>query len=93
MLDGETGELLQYGHLIKSPKYKKYWFISAGNEVERLVQGMPSRDIKGTDTLFFIQKSEVHTDRCKEIMYAQFLCDVIPQKKENNRARLVAGGY
>ena len=92
VLDGETGELLQYRHLIKSPKYKKDWFISAGNEVGRLAQGMPSRDIKGTDTLFFIQKSEVPSDRWKDITYAQFVCDVRPQKKEKNHARLVAGG-
>jgi hypothetical protein len=41
-LDGETGELLQYMHLIKSTKYEKDWFISASNEVGRLAQGMPS---------------------------------------------------
>ncbi len=86
-IDGETGELLQYRHLIKSPKYKKDWFISAGNEVGRLAQGMPSQDIKGTDTLFFIQKSELPTDRWKDVTYAQFVCDVRPQKKEKNCAR------
>ncbi len=66
-LDGETGEFLQYSHLINSPKYKKEWFISAGNEVGRLAQGMPSRDIEGMDTLFFIKNSELPTDRWKDI--------------------------
>mgnify|MGYP007089473653 CR=1 FL=1 len=81
VLDGETGELLQYRHLIKSPKYRNDWFISAGNEVGRLAQGMPSQEIKGTDTLFFIQKSKFPTDRWKDVTYAQFVCDVRPQKK------------
>ncbi len=84
ILDGGTGALLQYRHLFNSPKYKKDCFISAGNEVGRLAQGMPSRDIKGMDTLFFIKKSELPTDRWKDITYAQFGCDVRPQKKEKN---------
>ena len=53
---------------------------------------IPSKDIKGTDTLFFIKKSELPTDRWKDVTYAKFVCDVRPQKKEKNPARLVAGG-
>ena len=55
-------------------------------------QGIPSHDIKGTDTLFFIQKSKFPTDRCKDVTYAQFVHDVRPHKKEKNRTQLVAGG-
>ena len=58
VLDGETGELMQYRHLINNPKYREDWFTSAGNEIGRLAQGMPSRGIEGTDTLVFIKKNE-----------------------------------
>ena len=62
VLDEETGELLEYRHLIKNPKYKKDWGYSFGNEIGRLAQGMPGRN-KGTNTIHFIHKSEVPPDR------------------------------
>ena len=43
VLDGDTGKLLEYRHLMKNPKYKKIWGNSFGNEVGRLAQGMPGR--------------------------------------------------
>ena len=43
VLDGDTGELLEYRHLMKNPKYKEIWGNSFGNEVGRLTQGMPDR--------------------------------------------------
>ena len=33
VLDGETGELLEYRHLIARPKYKQAWGASFGNEI------------------------------------------------------------
>ena len=36
VLDGDTGELLEYRHLMKNSKYKKIWGNSFGNEVGRL---------------------------------------------------------
>ena len=62
VLDGETGELLEYRHLIQCPKYKEAWSISFGNEIGWLAQGMPGR-VKGTNTIFFILKSHVQADR------------------------------
>ena len=41
VLDEETGELLEYRHLIKRPKTKAVWGYSFGNEIGRLAQGMP----------------------------------------------------
>ncbi len=63
VLDGKTGELLEYRHLIARPKYKQAWGASFGNEIGRLAQGMPGR-VKGTDTMFFVDKSRVPNDRC-----------------------------
>jgi hypothetical protein len=51
VLDAETGELLEYRHLIKRPQYKDDWGHSFGNKIGRLAQGMPGRN-NGTDTLF-----------------------------------------
>ena len=41
ILDGKTGELLEYRHLIKMLEYEKDWGFSFGNEIGRLAQGMP----------------------------------------------------
>ena len=43
VLDEETGELLEYRHLIKKPKIREQWGYSFGNEIRRLAQGMPGR--------------------------------------------------
>ena len=91
VLDAETGELLEYRHLIKRPKYKDEWGYSFGNEIGRLAQGMPGRN-NGTNTLFFIHKSEVPSDRWKDMTYGKIVCNVRPQKAETNRTRLTFGG-
>ena len=61
VLDGVTGKLLEYRHLIERPEYKDDWGYSFGNEIGRLAQGMPGQN-NGTDTLFFINKNEVPSD-------------------------------
>ena len=64
VLDGETGELLEYWHLMKIPKDTKIWGNSFGNEVGRLAQGMPGRisKEKGTNTMFFVKQNEIPQD-------------------------------
>ena len=66
VLDGETGELLEYRHLIKRPKYKDECGYSFGNEIGRLAQGMPGRN-NGTNTIFFVDKCEVPADRWPDV--------------------------
>ena len=60
VLNEETGELMEYRHLIGNPKYRKLWQSSHSNELGRLAQGMPGR-VKGTDTIFFIKKGMSQT--------------------------------
>jgi len=86
VLDGETGELLKYRHLIKRPKYKDEWKYSSGNEIGRLTQGMPGRR-KGTDTIFFVDRSEVPADRWKDVTYGKMFCNVRPQKGKKPTAQ------
>jgi hypothetical protein len=38
---GEKGEQLEYRHLIANPKTRATWTHSYGNELGRLVQGLP----------------------------------------------------
>jgi len=91
VLNGETGELLEYRHLIKRPKFKDEWGYSFGNEIGRLAQGMPGRN-KGTNTLFFIDRKDVPPDRWRDVTYGKIVCNVRPQKAETNRTRLTFGG-
>ena len=49
VLDEETGDLLEYHHLVKHPNHKNVWGGAFGKEVGRLAQGHPGI-IEGTDT-------------------------------------------
>ena len=69
VLDAETGDLLEYRHLIQHPNYKEVWGKAFGKEIGRLAQGLPGV-VDGTDTLDFITKNEVPRDRFKDCTYA-----------------------
>ena len=90
--NNETGEYLNYRQLIKNPKHKKVWEISAANEFGRLCQGLSDGRVKGTNTIFFIKKDAVPSERRKDITYGNFLCQLRPQKTEIHRTQLTAGG-
>ena len=91
VMDNETGELMEYRHLMKNPKYREVWGKSSGNEIGRLAQGMPGR-VEGTDTMFFIKKEEVPPDRFKDVTYGKFVVDYRENKEEKERVRLTVGG-
>ena len=50
VLDEESGRMLKYKDLLRHPKYKKQWSISAADEFGRLAQGVGGRIKKPTDT-------------------------------------------
>jgi hypothetical protein len=58
VMDVETGDMLEYRHLVKNPKYRETWSKAFGKEIGRLAQGQKGI-VEGTDALFFIPKSEV----------------------------------
>ena len=89
IIDEKTGKSLEYRELIKRPETRETWFRSLSNEIGRLAQGI--RDIKGTDTIFFIPKYEIPKDRLKDITYARIVVDYKPHKLEKNRSRITAG--
>ena len=81
VMDKESGELFKYLHLMSRPKYKEVWGISLGNEIGRLVQGMPG-SVDGTNTIFFISKDDVPRERLKDVMYGKFVVDYRENKQE-----------
>jgi hypothetical protein len=51
ILDDETGNLLEYRHLLKNPKYKDLWSQSFSKEIRQLATT--------TKTIAFLTKSEI----------------------------------
>ena len=88
VIDKETGNSLEFRHLIKLEKYRTIWMKSFANELGRLAQGI--RDIPGTDTIDFIPRSEVPNG--ETVTYGRIVCTYRPQKEEQNRTRLTVGG-
>ena len=84
-----TGKQMEYRHLIQDPDFRDDWLLSCANELGRLAQGVGNR-IKGTNTIFFINKNCVPKGR--PVTYARTVCTVRPEKEEKNRTRITAGG-
>ncbi len=92
VLDKETGDMLEYRQLLKNPKYRPDWSLSSANEFGRLCNGIGGRIKNPTNTMFFVNKTDVPQERFKDVTYGKFVCVVRPQKAEPNRTRLTLGG-
>ena len=95
VLDEDTGRKLEYRHLIKHPKFKAVWTKSGANEFGRLFQGIGkntdgTQRVSGTDTCHWIHKHQIPAT--KKVTYARICCDVRPEKAEQERTRITAGG-
>jgi hypothetical protein len=86
--DNITSKVLEYHHLNKSDKHRDIWHHSFPNNLGCLFQGI--RDIKGTDTCFFIAKDKM--PHHKRATYGCICCNYGPQKDEPNCTRLTIGG-
>ena len=84
VLDDETGDLLEYRHLMKHPKYKDVWTKSFGKEIRRLATT--------TETIFFIKKDEIPQERRGDETYARIVCVYRDGKKDKYRTRITMGG-
>jgi hypothetical protein len=84
VLDNETGNLLEYHHLMKQPKYKDMWTKSFGMEIRHLTTT--------TDTIFFIKKDEIIQERRGDKTYARIVCVYQDGKKDKYRMRKTMGG-
>eukprot|EP00804_Cyclotella_cryptica_P029060 CCRYP_005247-RA/>CCRYP_005247-RA protein AED:0.20 eAED:0.15 QI:0/0/0/1/0/0/4/0/830 len=91
ILDTDTGELLEYRHLIKNPKYCTIWKNAYGKELGRLAQGIPGT-VKGTNTIVFIAHNEIPPQRRKDVTYGRIVANYRPEKEDPYRIRLTVGG-
>jgi hypothetical protein len=67
VLDDKTGDLLEYRHLIRHPKYRDTWSKLFGTEIHWLATT--------TETIAFMSKDMIPHNRCKDIMYGQIVWD------------------
>jgi hypothetical protein len=91
VLDEETGNLLEYRHLMRHSRHKEVWGPAFGKEIGRLAQGLPGI-VKGTDTLDFVFKNDVPKNRLKDCTYTRIVCNIRPEKKDTFRCRITVGG-
>jgi hypothetical protein len=84
VLDNETGNLLEYRHLMKHPKYKDVWTKSFGTEIRRLATT--------AETIFFVKKDEIPDDRKGNETYARIVCVYRNGKKDKYRTCITMGG-
>eukprot|EP00804_Cyclotella_cryptica_P026336 CCRYP_007671-RA/>CCRYP_007671-RA protein AED:0.18 eAED:0.21 QI:0/0/0/1/0/0.33/3/0/1086 len=91
ILDTDTGELLEYCHLIKNPQYCTIWKNAYGKELGRLAQGIPGT-VKGTNTIVFIAYNEIPLQRRKDVTYRRIVANYRPEKEDPYRIRLTVGG-
>lgn len=81
---------MEYRDLIKIPELRETWIRSLVNELGRLAQGI--REVKGTNTIYFIDKSRISKEKLKQVTYAIIVVDYKPNKLEKNRTRVTVGG-
>ena len=79
VLDKDMGELIEYRHLMKNPKYCQLYGKSYAKELGRLAQGIPGQ-VEGTNTIFFIDKSDIPTARWRDVTYSRIVANYGPGK-------------
>jgi hypothetical protein len=87
IIDNNTGDVLEYQHLMKMNKHKQVWAHVFANEIGWLFQGI--RNVPGTETCFFIPK--LHVSAQRRPTYGHICCNYQPQKEEKHRVRLTVG--
>ena len=91
VLNEETGELMEYRHLLANPKYRATWSKAYGKEIGRLAQGIPG-EVDGTNTITFIDRSAIPENRWRDVTYGRIVASYRPEKEDPNRIRLTVGG-
>jgi hypothetical protein len=93
VIDQITGQSYEYRHLVTGKvtgHTTEVWTQSFANELGQLANGVGTRIPEGTNTIFFIKRNQVPTDR--KVTYGRIVCTIRPQKKETHRTRLTVGG-
>jgi rRNA processing protein Gar1 len=88
IINSVTGNVLEYYNLIESKSHRTIWQHSFANKLGRLFQEI--RNIKGTDTCFFICKQQM--PQHKQATYRRICCNYCPQKDEPYCTQLTVSG-
>ena len=91
VLNEEIGELMEYRQVMKNEKYRKLYEKSHPKELGRLAQGIPGQ-AEGTDTLFFLDKSNVPLEMWRDVTYVKKVINYRPEKDDPYRFRITVGG-
>ncbi len=67
VLDDKTGDLLEYHHLLKHPKYRDVWSKLFGIKIRWLATT--------TEAIAFMSKDMIPHNRRKDITYGQIVCN------------------
>ena len=81
VINEETGQALEYRDLVKQPDLKEVQYKLLENKIGRLAEGM--WDIEDTNTIYFVQKSEILKNRLKEVTCGKIVMDYKLNKLKN----------
>jgi hypothetical protein len=88
VVDDDTGQTLEYRHLIGQDKYKNKYEEGMCRELGRLTGGY--KNTPGTNTMTFITRNKIPPGR--QCTYLRIVCTHKPNKADQYRVRLCAGG-
>ena len=76
---------------MKFPKYQKLYAKSYNKELGRLSQRITGV-VNGTNTIFFVDKTDVPAERCKDETYGRVVVNYCPEKGDPYCTHLTVGG-
>ena len=76
---------------MKNPKYCPLYRNSDSKEIGLLAQGIPCL-VEGTNTIFFINKKAVPTDKWRDVAYGRIVVDYRPEKTDTYQNRIKVEG-
>ena len=87
VLNKDTGDLMEYCHIMKTPKYRELYCKSYRKEMGRLAQGLPGI-VNGTNTILFINKADIPKEQWKDVTYGRVVVNYRPDKGDPYRTQL-----
>ena len=88
-IESISRQALKYRNLIYGPNGDT-WIRALANNLGRLAQGVGTPIPTGTNTVFFIEKSDIPQGH--KVTYSQMVASIRPTKAEVNRVRVIVGG-
>ena len=91
ILNKETGEIMEYRQIMKSPTYRKFYKKIHRKELGRLTQGIPVV-VKGTNTKCVIDKEDMPVKRWQDVTYGRGVVDYRSEQSDLYQMHLIVGG-